>query len=202
MIRLGGGSLLSLLLFVDVTLITVQIWLLFRGIPHPYLHIEVDGSIPEWFNHLKGIASALACGYAFSRRAEPLYLIWAVLFAYFLLDDAGQLHEQLGHRLVAVFGLEHALALRAEDFGELAVNFASATALLGAMSLLLCSEHRSSQIHALHATPASLAHCFDHLRLFSATCFTARAPCSGRQGDKRARAVLIGADSPVCAEQA
>lgn len=117
MIRLGGGSLLSLLLLVDITLIVVHIWLWSRGIPHPYLHIEVDGSVPEWFNYLKWTASALACGYAFSQRAEPLYLVWTVLFAYFLLDDAGQLHEHVGHTLGATLRLTPAFALRAEDFG-------------------------------------------------------------------------------------
>jgi hypothetical protein len=134
--RTGSRPLLSLLLLVDITFIAVHLWLWSRGQLSTQLNIEADGSIPEMFNYLKWAASAVACAYAFSRRREPLYLAWAMLFFYFLLDDANQIHEQLGSRLVTAFDLGPALALRGQDFGELAVSLVAAMVLLGVMAVV------------------------------------------------------------------
>ena len=136
MTRFGARSLLPLLLFIDITFIAVHLWLWSRGQLNTQLNIEADGSFPELFNYLKWAASAVACAYAFSRRDEVLYLVWAMLFFYFLLDDANQIHELLGSRLVTAFDLGPALALRGQDFGELIVSLAVAMVLLGAMAVI------------------------------------------------------------------
>ncbi len=133
--RLSGVSLLSLLVLFDLTFIIVHIWLRSRGLLDARFDVTRDGSIPEWFNYAKWAVSALACAYCFWRRREPLYLTWAVLFAYFLLDDATQIHERLGNRLVIAFDLGPALALRAVDFGELIAVTGAGIALFGAMAI-------------------------------------------------------------------
>ena len=51
----------------------------------------------------------------------PGYLIWSELFAYFFLDDAFRIHENLGRFIVSDFGYGSTLGLRAQDFGELTV---------------------------------------------------------------------------------
>ena len=134
--RIRGRPLLSLLLLIDITFIAVHLWLWSRGQLSTQLNIESDGSIPELFNYLKWAASAVACAYAFSRRREPLYLAWAMLFSYFLLDDANRIHEQLGNRLATAFDLGPALALRGQDFGELAVSLTVGTVLLSVMAVV------------------------------------------------------------------
>ena len=134
--RIRGQPLLSLLLFIDITFIAVHLWLWSRGQLSTQLSIESDGSIPEIFNYLKWAASAVACAYAFSRSREPLYLAWAMLFFYFLLDDANRIHEQLGTRLEMAFDLGPALGLRGQDFGELAVSLPVGAVLLGVMAVV------------------------------------------------------------------
>lgn len=134
--RVGSRPLLSLLLLIDITFIAVHLWLWSRGQLSAQLNVEVDGSIPEMFNYLKWAASAFACAYTFSHRREPLFLAWALLFFYFFLDDANQIHELLGGRLVTAFDLGPALALRGQDFGELAVSLAVGTVLLGVMAVV------------------------------------------------------------------
>jgi len=133
--RLNGISLLTVLLFFDLIFIIVHTWLWSRGLLTAQLSVEADGSLPEWFNYAKWAAGAVACGYCFSRTREPLYLAWSILFAYFLLDDANQIHELLGGRVVLAFDLGPALALRAQDFGELAVSIGAAIVLLGSMAV-------------------------------------------------------------------
>jgi len=142
--RLNGVSLLTILLFFDLTFILVHIWLWSRGLLTAQLSVEADGSLPEWFNYAKWAAGAVACGYCFSRRREPLYLAWSILFAYFLLDDANQIHELVGRRFVIAFDLGPALALRAQDFGELAVSIGAAIVLLGSMVVAYRAADASS----------------------------------------------------------
>jgi hypothetical protein len=52
--RLTARPLLPLLLFIDVTLIAVHVWLWSRGQLSGEFNIELDASIPEWFNYLNG----------------------------------------------------------------------------------------------------------------------------------------------------
>jgi len=133
--RLRGASLLSLLIIFDLAFIAVHIWLRSRGLFDARFDVARDGSVPEWFNYAKWAASALACGYCFWRRREPLYLTWAMLFVYFLVDDATRIHESLGERLATAFDLSPALALRAVDFGELIAVAGAGIALFGAMAI-------------------------------------------------------------------
>ncbi|MDY6948808.1 MAG: hypothetical protein SXG53_24195, partial [Pseudomonadota bacterium] len=68
----------------------------------------------------------------FHRTRAVLYLGWAVVFAFLLLDDAFQFHENFGHWLGSQYSLPVAFGLRSEDIGELL--FAS---LIGGATVLL-----------------------------------------------------------------
>ena len=50
--------------------------------------------------------------------------------------NSEQIHETMGSKITDVFGLTPAFALRAIDFGELAVSLLAGTVLLGAIALL------------------------------------------------------------------
>ncbi len=84
--------------------------------------------------YLLWLASALACAYTFARRREPIYLAWILLFVYLFLDDATQIHEQYGYSLAIAMQWAPALALRARDFGELAVSAIAGTILLSTIT--------------------------------------------------------------------
>lgn len=90
--------LLALLLLIDITFISIHLWIWSSGdsIGGINLNLESDGSVPELFNYFKWLVSAYACVFAFLRRRDALYLIWAVLFAYFFLDDSQSIHETVG----------------------------------------------------------------------------------------------------------
>ena len=144
--RLRASPLLSLLLLIDITFIAVHLWLWSRGQLSVQLDIEVDGSIPEFFNYLKWLTSAVACAYAFYRRGEPLYLAWAMLFTYFLADDVNSIHEQIGIKVATAFDLGPALMLRGLDLGELSVSLTVGAVLLGVMVLLYWRTDNDSDV--------------------------------------------------------
>jgi hypothetical protein len=127
--------LLVLLLLIDTIFIALHVWLWSEGRLSPRFSIAHDDGLPEAFNYLKWLVSALVCVYAFDLRRKPLYFVWAVLFVYFLVDDSYSIHERVGGSLTTAFGFEPALALRAQDFGELTVSMIAGVVLLGAMAL-------------------------------------------------------------------
>lgn len=128
--------LLALLLAVDFTFIVIHVWLWSHGQPLGQFDVELDRSFPERFQYLKWLISLLCCAYAAARRRKPLYFAWMALFVYFLADNSEQIHETMGSKITDVFGLTPAFALRAIDFGELAVSLLAGTVLLGAIALL------------------------------------------------------------------
>jgi hypothetical protein len=69
------------------------------------------------FQYAKWFACTALCAWAFARGRDALYLAWAALFFYFLLDDS-QSSWSIAERLE----LAPAYGLRAKDFGELAVS--------------------------------------------------------------------------------
>lgn len=84
--------------------------------------LSADRGYAERFGYLKGAGTvgllALACWS--SRRW--VYLAWAALYAFALLDDAVFLHEKLGAALVEGVGLpDPPTGLRAQDLAELVV---------------------------------------------------------------------------------
>jgi hypothetical protein len=143
--RVEERTLLTILLLVDIILVAVHIWLWAQGQRYFAFNIEVDRSIPEAFNYLKWTVSAIACVYVYKHSSGFLYMIWALLFFYFLLDDANQIHEQLGSILVLIFDINSALALRGQDFGELAVSLIVGCVLLGAMLVFYLRDDNKTE---------------------------------------------------------
>lgn len=135
--RIGSSTVLVPLLILDLVfaLTHVAVWLADQHEPlHHWLDIQRDRSIPEFFMYGKWAICVLACLFCFARDRSPLYLAWSALFAYFLLDDSFQIHEQFGALLVEALHLPPALLLRAQDFGELAASAGAGTILFGIMA--------------------------------------------------------------------
>ena len=81
------------------------------------------------------MACTALCAWAFVRRHNALYLAWAVLFSYFMLDDSLNIHEMLGWPVAERLELVPAFGLRAKDFGEFAVSLIAGVVLLGLIAL-------------------------------------------------------------------
>ena len=125
------APLLALLLLIDIFFIANHFLYKERGVPSPY-SISADGNIVEIYGYLKWMACVLALLYAFGRRRDLLYFAWALLFFYFLLDDAALIHERLGKYIAGIFfSSEFVANIRAKSLGELVVSAAAGVFLLG-----------------------------------------------------------------------
>ena len=126
--RAFAFGLLALLLAVDLLLIGLYVlW----GYDHWTWSLENEAGPSERFQHLKWAVAAVLLIALFKRRRAMIYAAWALLFAYFSIDDAIRLHERGGSWLARVLDLgsfeeiyhEHFsyFYLRAQEFGELIV---------------------------------------------------------------------------------
>ncbi len=84
--------------------------------------LEKDRGYSEIFQYVKEYWSALLLGLLAVQARSLLYLSWSVLFFYLLLDDAVQIHENLGVLISSEFSFPAIFNLRAVDLGELAVS--------------------------------------------------------------------------------
>ena len=133
--RFFTQPLLLLLLAVDLAFLVAHVWFWSRGRVPDDWNLGLDRSLPEQFQYAKWIVCTGLCAWAFARGREPLYLAWAALFCYFLLDDSQNIHEALGGSIAERLELVPAFGLRAKDFGELAVSFIAGVVLLGLIAL-------------------------------------------------------------------
>lgn len=83
--------------------------------------LETDRGFAEVFQYIKEYWIFLILGVLAVRTGVLLYGSWALLFFYLLLDDAGEIHEQLGTFVTNQFVIPGMLNLRGQDFGELVV---------------------------------------------------------------------------------
>src|SRR5688572_8006440 len=127
--------LLLLLLTADLVFIFVHVWLSSKGDVPWDLHLGRTGSYAEKFQYLKWLAATLLCAFAFVRWRDALYLAWAALFFYLLLDDSLEIHERLSPLVAEVLERGPAYGLRAKDFGEIVVSLGAAALLLGLIAL-------------------------------------------------------------------
>ena len=154
--------LLLILLSVDFLFIAIHVWLWSRGNVPWEFHLGRQAGYPEQFQYLKWLASTVLCAFAFTRGREPLYLAWAALFFYLLLDDSLEIHEALGPVIADFLERGPAYGLRGKDFGEILVSLGAASLLLG--SIALCywrSRDRTARALTLALLPwlAVLAFC-------------------------------------------
>lgn len=83
------------------------------------LHIGTEGGFPEHYQYLKFFW--LAALFIFIARKEKSfhYLSWAMAFAYFLLDDSLEFHENSGRYFARTFEFTPPLGLSLQELGEL-----------------------------------------------------------------------------------
>ena len=85
------------------------------------LSLEHDGGYAEHYQYIKEYWIFILLAIAAIRFRQPSLAVWAVLYGYFLLDDALTLHEHLGTAIAIHLGRRPFLHLRMQDYGELLV---------------------------------------------------------------------------------
>lgn len=126
-----------LLLLLAADLAYIVLHLLLRLTPlldNPLLALTRDRGYPEFYQYVKVFWIILLLVMTGVTTRTAGYAAWVLLFVYLLLDDALQLHENLGVQLAASFGFVPLVGLRTQDLGELAVSAVSGTLLLGLIS--------------------------------------------------------------------
>lgn len=139
----NARCLLVFLLSMDAAFIAIDI--LRRCTP--YFHsalwsIEKDLGYPEIFQYVKFFLICILLLGTAGKRRRLGYAAWAVVFFYFLLDDALEVHEILGGRLGFSHPFLQSLGYRPLDMGELMVSVGVG---LGLMSLLVLFYLRGDQ---------------------------------------------------------
>lgn len=139
--------LLVLFLLTDLIYILLHIIHKFTDLlPDILYNLEFDGGYAETLQYIKEFWIILLLIDLTIRRRKALYFAWCLLFSYFLLDDAFQLHEWIGGSfikplLVDLFNKESMFGLRFKDYGELIVSVGFGSFLM----LLIAITHFKSE---------------------------------------------------------
>jgi len=122
----SASLFLALLLCGDLAFVVLH---LINGlkplIEMPLLRLGRDGGYPELYQYLKFLWIIIILILVSLKNASFLYVAWAAVFAYFLVDGSIQIHERVGTYVAANLSRVPTLGLRLQDFGELAVSAAA-----------------------------------------------------------------------------
>lgn len=113
-----------------------------QGVLGEAYSLETESGFAELFLHVKEVLLASLVILLLRRCGDAVYRWWAVLFTYLWLDDTFMIHERVGLWLAQVLGIDAALGLRGQDFGELLV---SGTVGIVVLSMLAVNYGRSSR---------------------------------------------------------
>jgi len=123
-------TLLLTLIAADLVLFGLSVGFHLGYLEHWYFALETDRGYSEFFQYIKSFWIATLFGIMFFAKRQLIFGVASVLFLYILLDDAMQIHENVGLLLVDQVGLQPALGLRARDFGELIVSATAGSVIL------------------------------------------------------------------------
>jgi hypothetical protein len=122
-LKLEDYKLLSLLFLVDLVFIFLHILHVFTPLlPENLYSLSQDRSYSEFFQFTKELWIAVLFFAALIKQRRLLYLAFSLLFAYFLVDDSFEFHEQVGALLADTLHLQPLFGLRAIDMGELLIS--------------------------------------------------------------------------------
>jgi len=128
---------LGLLLGADCVFILASIGYQFTDVvSFDFYSVETDRGYAEIFQYIKEFWIVLLLVLYFVRNRQLIYLIWAVLFGYILIDDSFMIHEKLGTFFSEYFHFLPRWGLRPDDFGQFLVSCFFGLPLLLAMGLV------------------------------------------------------------------
>ncbi len=117
-----SSLLLLLLLSADYAFIILHIINRINPFEEPRLfRLDIDGSHSEFYQYIKFFwIIVLLISVLIATRSKG-YLSWILVFSYFLLDDALQIHEDWGLVFGNLVAIDPPLGLRERDVGEVVV---------------------------------------------------------------------------------
>ena len=125
-IELEADKLLILLITTDLLFMAFHIFHVFHtsiGLFYDVnFSLQQEQGFAEVFQYLKEYWATLLLVILGVRTKNLLYVSWALLFGYFLVDDAFGVHEALGKQLGQTLGNLQLFGLHASDLGELFVS--------------------------------------------------------------------------------
>lgn len=124
---------LAVVLLADVAFVQLH-RLHLQGYLDSRFSLEVERSASEYYQHGKELLAAILAALLYARRRDALYLCWAGLFGYLLLDDALQVHERIGALMAAQWLPTQVLSLEARFVAELVVSGSAGLAFLVALA--------------------------------------------------------------------
>lgn len=127
----SASSFLALLVLADLVFIALHF---IRGIipifSSKLYSLAKDGGYPEIYQYVKEFWIVLLILSVYVKTKEIRYILWAMVFAYLLCDDAIRIHERLGSIIASNLDFTPIFGLRLQDFGELAVTAIALVLLL------------------------------------------------------------------------
>jgi hypothetical protein len=127
----SASTVLLVLLLADLAFITVHMFRrLSPYLADPMFDIETDRGYAEMYQYLKYVGMILIFACLCIKGKTLLFLPWALLFAYFVADDALQMHELVGRWIGEMIPFRPPFRLRKDDLGELVVTMTAGLVLM------------------------------------------------------------------------
>ena len=119
------ARLFSSLILITIVFIVIHLSHTYWGSPASDLFdIEVDNSFSEIFLYVQELGIVILLFMLWRENKTVLYLAWALIFVYVLLDDSLLIHERIGVFLVDLWGVENNFGVRGRDITEVGVQLA------------------------------------------------------------------------------
>jgi hypothetical protein len=141
-----SDRLLLLLITTDIVFILLHCFYRLDIISNPLFSIEKNFGYAEVFQYIKELWIALLLLIYAKIYKYHIYTAWAMLFTYFLLDDALEIHEKYGLYISRYFDFIPMFNLRAEDFGELCISFIFGLTIFSLIAKTYLSTDREAKI--------------------------------------------------------
>lgn len=132
-VRIGRRAVQPLLFLVTIDIVFMVVHFLHKStpiLPATEFDIAQDRSYAEFFQYAKTLILSIFLWLLCYRQRSLIYGFWAAVFAFIFVDDAFELHEQIGTFLVNQFTLPALFNLRPQDIGEMLIYAAYAVTIL------------------------------------------------------------------------
>jgi hypothetical protein len=140
----SASRLLTLLICADAAFILLHVIYFQTELLNNSLYsLSRDNGYAEFFQYTKFLWTFLLLIGIFKATKIGGYIPWALLFIYFLADDAFQLHENFGRNIARNLDFVPPMNIRLQDVGELIVTAVAAAILI---PLLVLAFWRGSKL--------------------------------------------------------
>ncbi len=131
----SASLLLMLLLCTDLAFFVISVYKSLAHADNALLFIGEDAGYAEIYQYIKWFWIVCLLVYFSINKRSFSFITWGMLFIYFLIDDAFQMHETFGNKIARNLTMMPPFGLRLQDIGELIVSGVSGIILLSLVIL-------------------------------------------------------------------